>query len=60
MRCRCCDKSNASYVKKWEEYYCPKCRLVIEKTTGENFGLDDLYRIIIGEDDPYENSSDLP
>lgn len=51
MRCKACDSVHAR-PQGHGDWYCTKCTQAIKKTLGKNFGMDDVYRIMIGEDEP--------
>ena len=51
MKCRACDGGNAVAYDP-PDYYCATCIESIKKTTGEDFTLGDVIRIILGEDRP--------
>ena len=51
MKCRACDSDNAVAYDP-PDYYCATCIESIKKTTGEDFTLGDVIRIILGEDRP--------
>ena len=53
MRCKCCNREDSNPVL--DDWYCRDCEVIIRKTAGHDFTLEDLYRIMEeGDEDEYD------